>query len=1202
MPTVPQSATDQAIALAEQWQNRANQLLTQEEKRLQQQMQRLLTHPQDKFLFSRMIDQSFRSHSALRVADQLRTLIRNHGVPHFLSLVERWALGLFKGAGNRLASLAVPAMIHQMRKASSRMIIPGESKALEAHLKLRRQQGVRMNINHLGEMVLGEAEAAHRLATYVKDMENPDIGYISIKISTLYSQISSLAFDHTVAVLKERLTTLFRAARQNAVPQADGRRAAKFINLDMEEYRDLTITYAVFIATLDQEEFKDLPAGIVLQAYLPDSFAIQQQLTAWAQNRVAQGGAPVKLRIVKGANMEMEKLESALNNWPLAPYGHKLEVDANYKRMIAYGMQPEHIRAVHLGVASHNLFDLAYAHTLAQANQVMPYFCFEMLEGMADHIRRAMQETGSDMLLYAPVAGKDEFINAIGYLIRRLDENTAPENFLRHAPGLQVGTPAWEALKLGFVQSCQIQDAVKSAPNRTQNRAMEQFPPKISTYHRPYFSNEPDTDWSLAANRIWAKGIVDRWQKDAADPPVPIPLVVDGATQYDRAQVEVYDPSQEGVLIARYALATKEDAGLALSVAAADADGWRSKSAEERHAILAKAAMEIRNNRGELIGAAAADTGKVFTEADAEVSEAVDFAEFYPYSAALLSQMPNLQLRGKGVCLVIAPWNFPIAIPCGGIVAALAAGNTVIFKPASDAVLTGWMLCQCFWRAGVSQKTLQFVPCSGAEVGPALTASPQVDCIILTGGTETGLRILKQTPAVYLAAETGGKNATIVTDMADRDQAIKNVLHSAFSNCGQKCSATSLLILEKSLYDDPHFRQQLVDAAASIKTGSAWRLENKLAALVRPPEGVLLRGLTTLEPGEEWALQPRMIGNNPQIWSPGIKYGVQPGGFTHLTELFGPVLGVMRAESLDEAIGLVNQTGYGLTSGLESLDEREQQQWLAGIKAGNLYINRGTTGAIVLRQPFGGMGKSALGPGLKAGSLEYITQFMDLTEIGSPQVEEVPAGHRLLQLAQEWRTLLAWGQWPQRAAGIEQTCQAITSYLHQMATRYGRELDYFHLRGQDNVLRYLPVKHLIIRLHLDDTLFDTLARIAAAVIAGCEPVVSLPPSLNTSASAFLASQEGRRFLRQIPVITENDSQLAARLSTIGRLRYAAPDRVPAEIFAAAAKTGAYIARTPVYMEGRIELLQYVQQQAICHNYHRYGNLGGRAMDEQYPAP
>ena len=330
--------------------------------------------------------------------------------------------------------------------------------------------------------------------------------------------------------------------------------------------------------------------------------------------------------------------------------------------------------------------------------------------------------------------------------------------------------------------------------------------------------------------------------------------------------------------------------------------------------------------------------------------------------------------------------------------------------------------------------------------------------------------------------------------------------------------------------------------------------------------------------------------------------GVQPGAFTHLTEFFGPLLGVMRAENLETAIQLVNQTGYGLTSGLESLDTREQEVWQESVLAGNLYINRGTTGAIVLRQPFGGMGKSALGPGLKAGSIEYVTQFMDIRETAHPPVEPLTADHRLLQLVQEWQQLLRWGYWretretPEIANDIEQTISAVHSCLHQMETRYGRTQDYFHLRGQDNLLRYLPIKDLVIRLHPDDSLFSVLARCAAALIAGCSPRLSVPPGLNNGVTDFLAGRHGQRLLQGVEQMEESDGQLVARIATIGRLRYAAPDRVSAEIFAAAAQTGAYIARTPVYMEGRIELLQYLRQQAICNNYHRYGNLGERAMD------
>lgn len=1188
-----------SVKLAAQWQTRANELLTQEEKYIQDQLKRLLTNPHDKVLLTKMIDQSFRSKDPKRIADQLSNLMDEEGVPEFLGRVEKLFVQMFMGFGKHFSSIAVPTMIKQMRAGSSRAIIPGEYAGLHKHLKKRKEQGIRMNINHLGEAVLGEKESASRLETYIHDMEDPHVEYISIKISTVYSQISSLAFEETVTILQERLTQIYKAAKENFFIRKDGTKVAKFVNLDMEEYRDLNITYEAFVRTLAQEEFKSLSAGIVLQAYLPDSFSVQKQMTTWARERVANGGAPIKLRIVKGANMEMEKLESALFNWPLAPYDNKLEVDANFKRMVTYGMEPENIKAINLGIGSHNLFELAYASVLADANDVRDYFYFEMLEGMADHVRRALQETSGEVLLYAPVASKDEFINAIAYLIRRLDENTAPENFLRYAPDLDVGSEEWSFLEDTFVQSCQAQKTAQDFPNRIQNRITEKFTPSVSTFASNIFVNEPDTDWALEPSREWAETIRAEWMRSEDDKPLEVPIVIGGEEYFtDRQQKETFDPNfeEKKVCVAKYALGTADDAEQAIKIAKSDPDGWRNLSVKERHEVLCRVAMELRNARGTLIGAAAADTGKVFAEADVEVSEAIDFAEFYPYTVAGYNKLDNISLKGKGVGLVISPWNFPIAIPCGGVAAALAAGNTVIFKPASDSVLTAWELCKCFWRGGVSKNSLQFIPCSGASVGPVLTTSPDVDCIILTGGTDTGLSILEKTPGVYLAAETGGKNATIVTDMADRDQAIKNVIQSAFSNCGQKCSATSLLILEKTIYDDIHFREQLIDAAESMKTGSAWSFANKLGPLVKPPSGDLKRGLTSLEEGEEWALKSEMLENNPSIWSPGIKYGVRQGGYTHMTEFFGPLLGVMRADSLDHALEMVNQTGYGLTSGIESLDYREQDLWKEKVFAGNLYINRGTTGAIVLRQPFGGMGKSALGPGLKAGSPEYVTQFMTIQESGRPAVGSIRNDHYLMQIIQEWRKLVQWNKFSDEKEEIEKIIDAIPSYLYQMEEKFSRELDFFHLRGQDNILRFLPIKKMLIRLHPDDSLFDILGRCGAAIIAGCQATLSIPPGLDNTVTRFLATHYGREFLGKLTQIYQTDDELIADMKNFDRIRYGAPDRVPARVFGVAAHTGYYISRTPVYMEGQIELLQYFQQQSICNNYHRYGNLGERSVE------
>ncbi len=1193
-----QDLARQATILAEAWLNRANELISPEEKALQRQLKRLLNRPQDKVALTQLIDRSFRPRNARRVADQATRILRRYGIPRFFDEKERLLTYTFLAIGRHLPGISIPKMVDKIRKDSRRMILPGEPDALAARLSKRHAQGVAMNINHIGEAVLGEDEAVRRLDTYLKDLANPQIENISVKISTIYSQIHPLAFDHVVAKLVKRLTQLYRAAQKNDFTRADGSRAAKLVNLDMEEYRDLALTVAAFQKTLEQDEFIPYSAGIVLQSYLPDSFEIQQQLTKWARERVAGGGAPIQLRIVKGANLEMEQVEASLTGWPPAPFGNKADVDANYKRMLIYGMTHENIAAVRLGVASHNLFDLALAQKLAETNGVADFFRFEMLEGMADHIHRAIRENASQVLLYAPVASHSDFVNAIAYLIRRLDENTAPDNFLRYAPGLKTTSASWVRLKNQFLNSIERMDHIGTRPHRIQNRSMEISGSKGTLYENE-FRNEPDTDWSLAANRKWAETIRSKWKKSESDPPLEIPVVVSDMEIFSSRNIRsIHDPSQfpRQVCVARFAQASSDDLERAIETAEKDPDGWRSTPLDKRRKILSKVAQGLRQGRADLIGAAVAGTGKIYTEVDVEVSEAVDFAEYYPYSARRFMEMPHIKAAGKGVGVVISPWNFPVAIPCGGIVAALAAGNTVIVKPASHAVLPAWILCRIFWEAGISRHTLQFLPFSGNELGHRLITHDLIDFIILTGGTETGMAMLAEKPDLLLSAETGGKNATIVTATADRDQAIKNVIYSAFGNSGQKCSATSLLILEKEIYDDPEFKRHLVDAARSLPAGSAWDFENRLGPLIQPPEGDLKKALFHLADGEEWALKPVNIRDNPNLWTPGIKWGVTCGSYTHMTEFFGPLLAVMRAEDLNEAISLANHTGYGLTAGIESLDPEEISTFQSELKAGNLYINRGTTGAITLRQPFGGMGKSALGPGIKAGSPNYVAQFMDFEEQGFPGVEKFDSNHPLLQLAQKWQQCLDRGAFDEWGEDMEKAVKALKSYLYHAQQEFWRDNDYFHLRGQDNILRYLPIDQMAVRVHPEDTLFEIVARISAAKVAGSGVIVSLPAETDHPAAQLLEQPDLKPLLEGVMIRRQTDEDLIHLMPKLQRIRYAASHRVPGKVRGAAAEKGFYIAGMPVLMEGRIELLHYLINQSICNNYHRYGNVSERSLE------
>ncbi len=1227
-----------AAVFAAKLQLRATELQTSAERHQQAELDRMLQTPSDKATLVQLTDQAFRAKSAARVADQFTHILDVQGVPRFFSPLDRAMLRGFQTFGGWLPGVSVPMVKEHMRQETANVILPAEPAVLSEHLRKRTEQGVRMNVNFLGEAILSEAEAERRLELYLEALQLPETEVFSVKISTLYSQMSPIAREHTIATLCDRLERLYRSAARATFTRHDGTRVPKFIYLDMEEYRDLSLTCEVFMRTLDQRGLEKVCAGIVLQAYIPDSHRWQLKLLEWARRRVAAGGAEITMRIVKGANMEMERHEASVKGWPQAPFNSKIDTDANYKRMLHTGFEPQNLTAARLGIASHNLFDVAYALVLTQERQAMQRVQFEMLEGMANHQRRALFEEASNLLLYSPVCHKEHFLSAIGYLIRRLDENTGPDNFLRHTFKLVPGSSEWQELEKGFRASFERMQTLSDAPRRTQDRRNVKQAASLwkRTGWQPVsrsFANEADTDWSLPHHAEWAQGIVDAWKDRIVD----VPLVIAGEELRDeRITRDCVDPSRPGTVVGRYRKAGADDITRAVECAASDEDGWRTMTPEARQDVMRRVAAELRRARADLMGAALANTGKTLAESDPEVSEAVDFVEFYAESARWFMEgcpqsgphgplcgapqtgkapdqlqcdtapdvpsanrtedcADHFKAEGKGVVVVVSPWNFPIAIPCGGISAALSAGNTVILKPASDAVLPAWEMCQCFWRGGVSKKALQFVPCSGGKEGAQLVQHPLVNAVILTGGTETALTMLRAKPDLPLSAETGGKNATIVTAMADRDLAIKNVLHSAFGHAGQKCSATSLLLLEAEIYDDPEFKRALVEAAQSLHVGSAWDLKTKIGPVIHPPAGDLENALLTLESGESWALMPRKLEGNDCLWSPGIKWGVQPGSYTHLTEFFGPVLGVMRYEKLHEAIALVNQTGYGLTSGLESLDDREQAEWKAGIRAGNLYINRGTTGAIVLRQPFGGMGKSAFGPGLKAGGPNYVAQFMDFadakndeTRMPNEEWERLPAHSMLRELHDVLEA------WPAIAP-------AIASYERWWRDEFSVGHDHFRLVGQDNVRRYLPVKVIRLRITPHDTPFSMFARVAAARIVGCRTTVSLAPGVDPR-PLHRAREASHGWANPVEFIEEDDEQFVGAIHTrqCDRVRYASPKVVPLAVRSAAAEAQVFIADAPVLVEGRVELLWYVQEQSVSFDYHRYGNLGARSYEKRVP--
>jgi RHH-type transcriptional regulator, proline utilization regulon repressor / proline dehydrogenase / delta 1-pyrroline-5-carboxylate dehydrogenase len=1171
-PSVRRERARRAVELAEALLREARAGQTHDERARAERLARLMEDPRGKELTIALTDQAFRSRRPERIADQLHYLLERYGAPRFMEWWERIGLTLGALMGQYLPSLVVPPIVARLRHETESLILPGEDADLRRYLAERRAEGIRLNLNQLGEAILGEAEAARRLEAYLALLARDDVEYISVKVSSVSSQIDLTAFRHTVEVVKDRLRTLYRQAQRHHYRHPDGRVTSKFVNLDMEEYRDLDLTVAAFREVLDEDEFHALPAGIVLQAYLPESHRAQRALVAWALARGERGGAPIKLRVVKGANLAMERIEADLHGWPQAPYAVKGDVDANFKRMVEYGCRPEHARAVHLGIASHNLFDVAYGLLLRAEAGIERWVEFEMLEGMANHQARVVQGRAGGLLLYAPVVRAEDFHSAIAYLVRRLDENTAPDNFLRHVFGLEPGSPDWVLERDRFLAAFDRLDGdLSDAPRRTQDRAVE--PTAAAPELVDPFVNEPDTDWALPANREWIDRVREAWRER---PPESVPLQIAAELVAGEGQAEGRDRSRPAHVAYRHGLADRARLGRALDAARAAQAAWAARPPAERRALIDGAAAMLARRRGDLIGAMIVDGAKTVAEADPEVSEAIDFARYYARALGPGDAADGARMEPLGVVLVAPPWNFPLSIPAGGALAALAAGNAVLLKPAPEAVLVGWHLARALWDAGIPREALQFTPLRDDEVGRELVTDPRVNGVILTGSVDTARRFLGWRPDLALFAETSGKNAMIVTALSDRDQAIRDLVRSAFGHDGQKCSAASLAICEAEVYDDLAFRRQLRDAAESLAVGSAWEPASRITPLTQPPGAALRRALTALDPGEEWLLEPRAVAGPAPLWSPGIKLGVRRGSFFHLTECFGPVLGVMRAADLDEAIALVDEIPFGLTSGIQSLDDREIARWQERIEAGNLYINRHITGAIVARQPFGGWKASSVGPGAKAGGPNYVAQLGHWRQVARP-VLGAPLSPAVAALLDRCLAAVEPGE----AATTLRASAA--SYAHAWRKHFGREHEPVRLLGERNVLRYRACRRVLVR----GEMATAAGRLALAQVRLAARTCGVPLELSLAEGEPAAWAAGDP---EVTIAVESEAGLLARLAPGGAERLRALVLLSRGARAAAHAAGVVILDAPVLATGRLELRAYLREQAISRTVHRYGNV------------
>ncbi|XCB29688.1 bifunctional proline dehydrogenase/L-glutamate gamma-semialdehyde dehydrogenase [Arcanobacterium hippocoleae] len=1050
-----------------------------------------------------------------------------------------------------LPNTVVPAAEKVFQQLVGDLVLDAKGKGLTKSIARLKAQGARLNMNLLGEAVLGDKEAEKRMADTIKLLERDDVDYVSMKVSAVIGPHNPWAYEEAVNNAVEALLPLYSRANSYS--------PKKFINLDMEEYHDLHMTIDVFKRILERPEFQKLRAGIVLQAYLPDALPAMENLQKWAAARVSAGGAPIKVRVVKGANLSMERVQAATHGWELVTEPSKEHTDANYIRVLEYALRPEHIQNVNIGIAGMNLFTAGYAFELAEergllngSNQVE----FEMLAGMAAPQAQAIQKDTGHLLFYVPIVNPEEYDVAIAYLVRRLEENALPANFMSSIFDIADSQTLLQREEDRFLAACSHAFTDPTGPNRKQNRQTETEDEIRSFVTNKYgdweFNNTPDSDPSLPENLEWARKIAGRMKDSQL-----------GMAEITAAHV-----------------GSKEQLAQIIDGAAEAAKEWAARPAAERAEIIHQVGIELAKHRGELIEVAGSEAGKAIDQGDVEVSEACDFAHYYAEQAKELEKLEGAVYRPSRVIAVTPPWNFPMAIPAGGVLAALASGASVIFKPASIAARTGAYLAKLMWDAGVPREVLRLVALDERSLGEELIRNPQVDRVILTGSIDTAKLFKGWRPELGVLAETSGKDSIIVTPHADLDLAAKDVINSAFGHAGQKCSACSTVILVGSVAKSKRFRNQLLDGVKSLHVGYPWDLETQMGPLVEPAKGKLLRGLTTLGEGEIWALKPRQLDASGKLWSPGVRAGVKPGSEYHLTEYFGPILGVMTAETLEEAVELQNATEFGLTAGIHSLDADEINYWLENAAAGNAYINRGITGAIVRRQPFGGWKRSAVGAGTKAGGPSYLYGLGTFERDENITTLPIPLTSRKLAQAGKLAGKLVNGKF---------LTDFLSSAQHAIDTEFSIGHDPSQLGVERNVLRYKPVP-VLVRLADGEEAWQLAALVSAALELGSQVKVSARANLEDEVLSYLRDSGVSVTLETDAGFNDSVAGWARSAGYDGRIRLIGGD-YPA---LAAAIPNDYVADIAIWhgavtLNARVDLIPFVREQAVSFTNHRFGN-------------
>jgi RHH-type proline utilization regulon transcriptional repressor/proline dehydrogenase/delta 1-pyrroline-5-carboxylate dehydrogenase len=798
---------------------------------------------------------------------------------------------------------------------------------------------------------------------------------VSIKLSALDSQFDPIDQSGSLERVASRLRPILRAAK----------RQKAHVHVDMESYRIKDLTLYVFQSVLMEDEFRDLAdVGIVIQCYLKDAEADLIALRDWARRR----GTPVWVRLVKGAYWDYETVHAQANGWPVPVFQQKWQSDAAFEQAVRFVMlNHDHLRPA---LGSHNIRSLA--HGIAVARHLkLPRDAFElqMLYGMADAEKQALVDAGYRLRIYMPYG---ELIPGMAYLVRRLLENTSNDSFLRAgfseqvAPEILLMNPLEHPDAKRPATKTPTDGNGQSAPDTSPIRV--KFSPNVDNLAP--FRNEPVADFAVEKNRAAMTQALAAVRQQMGR---SYPLVIDGNEIETASEIISRNPSDTSEAVGAVAAGDVSHVKLAVEAARRALPEWSALGANRRANYLLAAAAEMRKRRFELAAWQVFECGKGWREADGDVCEAIDFCEYYARGAIELERSQEVAVPGeenrfiytpRGVSAVIAPWNFPLAILTGMTAAAMATGNTVIMKPAEQSSAMAAKLMEIFREIELPPGVLHYLPGKGEVVGAALVEHPDVALIAFTGSRAVGLAINAKAAEVsqrglgyvkHVICEMGGKNAIIIDEDADLDEAVLGVVKSAFGYQGQKCSACSRCIVLASVYDA--FLARLVEATRSLKVGPAEDPATSVGPVIDTSS--LQKIYEYIEIGRREARAVLSVNIGPLaergcFVGPHIFAEVKPESRLAQEEIFGPVLAVIRASDLTEALKIANGTEYALTGGIYSRSPANLDRACRELMVGNLYLNRPITGALVARQPFGGFKLSGIGT--KAGGPDYLLQFV----------------------------------------------------------------------------------------------------------------------------------------------------------------------------------------------------------------------------------